>query len=162
MPAVRWTLVPLLLVMVALSACGGGGSDDEPITGEEVVAAFEDAAGGYEFEETISLVDGAVAYAPRNESDPEIVEQLNEALGESSLLWQALVFDGPDPPFDEEAAREAAFASSKLEQEGDGVYLGDNDTAYVVNGNVVATGPVLDGDTEEETLKRWQAVLDEL
>jgi hypothetical protein len=159
---VRWTLVLLLFATVALSACGGGGSDDEPIAGEEVVAAFEDAAGGYEFEETTSLVDGAAAYAPRNESDPAAVEPLNEALGESSLLWQVLVFEGSDPPLDEEAAEEAAFASSKLKQEGEGVYLGDNDTAYVVNGNVVAIGPVLDGDTDDETLKRWQAVLDEL
>jgi hypothetical protein len=161
----RWGLASLLLIALSLSACGGGNDDsagEEGITAKEAVAAFEEAAGGHEFEKAISLTDGAVAYGPKSSPDPEDVEQLNEALGESSVLWQVLVFDGADPPLDKEAVEAAAFASDKLKDEGEGVYLGDNDIAYMANGNVVVTGPVLDGNVDDVTLEGWQAVLDEL
>ncbi len=161
-----WAVVSSLLVAFALSACGGGDSSEsggeEGITAKEAVAAFEEAAGGHKFEKAISLTDGAVAYGPKSSPDPEDVEQLNEALGESSVLWQVLVFDGGDPPLDKEAVEAAAFASDKLKDEGEGVYLGDNDIAYMANGNVVVTGPVLDGNVDDVTLEGWQAVLDEL
>lgn len=158
----RWTLAPLLLAAVALSACGGDSSEDEAVSGKEVAAAFEKAAGGYGFEEASSLIDGAAAYAPKSNPDQQEVDQLNRALGESSLLWQVLVFGGPEPALEEEAVEDAALASNRLKQEGEGVYVGANNIAYVVNGNVVATGPVLNGDVDDETLKRWQAVVDEL
>ena len=161
-----WALVSSLLLVLTLSACGGGDSSDsggeEGITAKEAVAAFEKAAGGHKFEKAISLTDGAVAYGPKSSPDPEDVEKLNEALGESSVLWQVLIFEGADPPFDKEAVEAAAFASDKLKDEGEGVYLGDNDIAYMANGNVVVTGPVLDGNVDDVTLEGWQAVLDEL
>ena len=158
----RWSLLTLLLAAFALSACGGGSSDDEALSAEEVAAAFEGAAGGHKFEKATSLVDGAVAYGPQSSPDPQDVEQLNEALGESSVLWQVLIFDGADPPLEEEAVEAAAFASDKLKDEGEGVYLSDNDIAYVAHENVVVTGPVLDGNVDDVTLEGWQAVLDEL
>lgn len=161
----RWSLLTLLLAVFALSACGGGSDDssgEEAITAKEAVAAFEKAAGGHEFEKAISLTDGAVAYGPQSSPDPEDVEQLNEALGESSVLWQVLIFDGADPPLDKEAVEAAAFASDKLKDEGEGIYLGDNDIAYIAHENVVVTGPVLDGNVDDVTLEGWQAVLDEL
>lgn len=160
-----WALIAALPAALVLSACGGddssGGSDT--FTGEEVVAAFEKAAGGYEFEEATTLVEGdVVAYAPKSSSDPTVVEPLNKALGEGSVLWQVVVFEGSDPPTGEEAVKEVAFASGKLEEAEDGVYIGDSDIAYVVNGNVVANGPALDGNPDDETLKAWQSTLDSL
>jgi len=160
-----WALVSLLGLALALSACGGGDGDsggEEAITAKEAVAAFEKAAGGHEFEKAISLTDGAVAYGPQSSPDPEDVEKLNEALGESSVLWQVLIFEGADPPLDKEAVEAAAFASDKLKDEGEGVYLGDNDIAYMAHENVVVTGPVIDGNVDDVTLEGWQAVLDEL
>jgi len=159
----RWSLLTLLLAALALSACGGGSSDEEEaLSAEEVVATFEAAAGGHEFEKATSLVDGAMAYGPQSSPDPEDVEKLNEALGESSVLWQVLIFEGTDPPLDKEAVEAAAFASDKLKDEGEGVYLGDNDIAYIAHENVVVAGPVLDGNVDDVTLEGWQAVLGEL
>lgn len=151
-------------IVFTLASCGGdsGSSEKEKFAAKEVVAAFEDAAGGYEFEKTVTLVEGAVAYAPKSDADPTVVEPLNEALGEGSVLWQVLIFEGPDPPLGEEAAKEAAFASDTFKEEGDGIYIGDSGIAYAANENVVINGPALNGDPEDETLKRWKAVLDGL
>ena len=155
------SVIALLFASLALFACGGD-SEEGAVTGEEAAAAFEEAAGGYEFEKTTSLVDGAVAYAPKNDSDPDVVGQINEKLGDSSLLWQVLVFEGPEPLLDEDAVEGVAFSSSKLRSVGDGVYIGDYDTAYIADGNVVITGPVADGDPDDRTLQSWQAVLESL
>lgn len=167
--ASRWAALVLVPVALSLSACGGESdsadsaeSDDGPVTSKEVVVAFEDASGGHEFEKKTSLVDGAVAYGPHIDPDPEAVEVLNEKLGEGSVLWQVVVFDGPEPPLDEAAAKKVAFASNTFEPAGDGVFIGDYDTAYFADGNVVVTGPALDGDPDDETLKRWKAVLEGL
>jgi hypothetical protein len=160
-----WAVVALLVAAAVLASCGGNSdSSDEPTTfaPEEVAGAFEAAAGGHPFEEATSLVDGAVAYSPQSDADPDVVEDLNKELGDSSVLWQVLIFDGPKAPLDEDAAKAAAFASDGWEEAGDGVYVGDNDIAYIANGNVVITGPVLNGDIDDETLERWQAVLDSL
>ena len=79
------------------------------------------------------------------------------------LPWQVLVFEGADAPPDETAAaKAAAFASNKFDEVAEGVYIGDSDIAYVPHGNVVATGPALDGDPEDETLQGWKAVVDGL
>jgi hypothetical protein len=157
-----------VLAATALASCGGGDeeSDDADaggFTGDEVVSAFEEAAGGYPFEEATSLVDGATAYGPKNSADVDEVAPLNDALGQDSILWQVFVFDAADPPLDEEAARAVAFSSSKFEDAGDGVYLGDSDIAYVANGNVVITGPVgAEGGVDDPTLAGWRSVLDGL
>lgn len=76
--------------------------------------------------------------------------------------WQVLVFDGPAPPLDREAAEAAAFSSGTFEEAAPGVYLGDHDIAYIADRNVVITGPVLDGDLEDDTLVRWKAVVEGL
>lgn len=164
------TLGALLVAAALLTSCGGDSVDatassnppGSTFTVEEAVTAFEDAAGGYPFEKTTSLVDGAVAYAPRNSADPAEVAPLNDALGEASVAWQVLVFDGEHPPVGERAAREVAFSSKRFDDAGGGVYLGDN-AAYVVRGNVVATGPALDEDAAADpTLTGWQGVLADL
>jgi hypothetical protein len=91
-----------------------------------------------------------------------VIEPLDEGLGESSILWQVLVFEGPGAPTGTEAAKAAAFASKTFDDAADGVFIGDSDIAYVPRENVVVTGPALDGDPEEPTLQRWKAVLDGL
>jgi hypothetical protein len=164
-------LLVLLAAGVAVMSCGGGdgggdgdnaGSVAESVTAKEAVAAFEQAARGYRFEKTTSLVEGAVAYGPVGSSDPDEVRPINEALGDGSLLWQVLVFGGPDPPLERDAAKAAAFSSNTFEPAGEGIYIGDSNIAYVASRNVVITGPVLNGDPDDETLVRWKAVLDRL
>jgi hypothetical protein len=147
---------------LALASCGGG--DDEPtrLAAEDVVAAFEDAAGGYEFVETTALVNGAASYGPHNSSDNDEVAPINEALGDASLLWQVVIFEGADGPVDDEAVNEVGSASDSLDEIAPGVFLGDNNIAYVAKGNVVIGGPVLDGDPDDPTLAGWKGVLDSL
>jgi hypothetical protein len=157
----------LLLAALTLVSCGGGSDSDtdggeQALTGKEVAAAYEEAAGGYPFEKEVTLVEGAVAYGPKDAADPTELEPLNKALGESSLLWQVLVFEGPQAPTGTEAAKAAAFASRSFDEAAPGVFIGDSDIAYVPRDNVVVTGPALDGDPEEPTLTRWKAVLDSL
>lgn len=157
----------LLLAALALVSCGGGSDSDtdageQAFTGEEVAASFEEAAGGYPFEKEVTLVEGAIAYGPKDASDPAELEPLNEALGESSLLWQVLVFEGPGAPTGTEAAKAAAFASRSFDEAAPGVFIGASDIAYIPRDNVVVTGPALEGDPEEPTLTRWKAVLDSL
>jgi hypothetical protein len=108
------------------------------------------------------LVEGAVAYGPKDSSDPTELEPLDKALGESSVLWQVLVFDGPRAPTGTAAAKAAAFASKSFKEAAPGVFIGDHDIAYVPRDNVVVTGPALEGNPEEPTLTRWKAVLDSL
>jgi hypothetical protein len=98
-----------------------------------------------------------------SDSDPAAVEPLNDALGEGSVLWQMLVFEGPDAPPDETAAaKAAAFASRSFDEAAEGVFIGDSGIAYIPHGNVVVTGPALDGDPEDETVQGWKAVVDGL
>lgn len=156
----------LAALALGFAACGGDESEEgseEPtgFTSDVVLAAFEQAAGDYPFQETRTLVEGATAYAPVNSTDPVEIASLTDGLGESSIVWQVLVFDGEDPPLDGDAAEAAAFSSETFEEIEPGVYLGDNDIAYVGHGNVVINGPVLDG-AEDETLAGWKAVLDGL
>jgi hypothetical protein len=162
-PRFRWSILALLPVAFALVSCGGSDSDsDTALTGKEVAAAFEEAAGGYPFEKSITLAEGATAYAPKPDSDPAAVEPLNDALGEGSVLWQVLVFEGPDAPEATAAAKAAAFASKSFDEAAEGVFIGDSGIAYIPHGNVVATGPALDGDPEDETVQGWKAVVDGL
>ena len=109
-----------LVCASVLAACGGGddaSSDAEaeatPPTADEVVAAFEEAAGGYEFEKATSLVNRAVAYAPHNSADPDELAPINEALGDSSILWQVFIFEGEGTPVDEAAVQEVGSASDE-------------------------------------------------
>ena len=160
----------LATAVVVFGACGGGDEANEEAAGEEtvfangvataedVVAAFEQEAGGHDFEEATTLVDGAVAYSPA--SGP-VVAGLEEQLGESSVLWQVLVFTGSDPPLDGEAAGAAAFSSNELNEVGEGVYIGDQGIAYAARGNVVVTGPA-GGSPQDATLTAWRGVLDGL
>jgi hypothetical protein len=153
----------VVALAAGLTACGGGGDDsDSAFTGEEVTAAFEEAAGGYPFEEVTSLVNGADAYGPASEDDTAAIRELEDSLGESSLTWQVAVFDGDEPPTGEQAAKKVAFSSSKFEEQEEGVWFGDHHFAYVVNGNAVANGPVLDETLDDETLQGWRSVLDSL
>lgn len=159
---------PLALLLAAivsaalLAACGSDSGGSGSLTGEEVTSAYEEAADGYPFEKVTSLVDGAAAYGPKSESDPALTQKLEETLGESSLVWQVAVFEGEDPPTGEAAAKKVAFSSDKFEEAEDGVWLGDHDFAYVASGNAVANGPVLGEALDDETMKRWRAVLDSL
>jgi hypothetical protein len=155
---------------MAASSCGGDDGGDSAaaqdgvgvIAAEDAVAAFEDAAGGYKFEESTTLADGATAYAPVSSPDPEVVAPVNKALGDGSILWQLLVFESVAPPLDADAAKAAAFSSNRFEEVEPGIYLGDSDIAYVPHGNLVITGPVLDGNVDDPTLVNWKAVLDGL
>ena len=154
----RRGLAILLASATALAACGGGDDPDGDDPGEatlfangvavteDVLAAFEADAGGVEFEESTTLVEGAEAFSPASGSD---------------LLWQVLVFTGADPPLDAEAARAAAFSSKQFDEAGEGVYIGDNGFAYAARGNVVIAGPAA-GSPQDATLTRWRAVLDGL
>jgi len=159
-----------IVLALSLVACGGGddggGSSTTEASGppwsvEAVSEAFEDA-GGAPFSEATSLVEGAVALSPGeiDVDDPALAE-LNEALGDSSVLYQVYVFDGTDPPLDEAAAEAVAFSSETFEDAGDGVFLGDFDTAYYANGNVVVTGPVT-GGADDPTLVASSEVIDGL
>jgi len=155
-------LAALVSMVPIMAACGGTDTGSAPTTAKEAAGAFEEAAGGYEFQKATSLVDGAVAYGPLNSADPETVRPLNEGLGDGSVAWQVVVFTGDNPPMDRDAAKAVAFASKTFKPAGGGVYMGDSDFAYIANGNVVVTGPVLNGDTSDPTLMRWKAVLDEI
>jgi hypothetical protein len=136
-------------------------SGADTFASDAVLSAFEEAAGGYQFEEATSRVDGATAYGPVNSADTEEVAPINDALGESSILWQVFVFEGAAPPLDEEAAKAVAFSSKKFEQIDDGVYLGDSDIAYAPRANVVVVRPI-GGDPQDETLAGWKSVLEGL
>jgi hypothetical protein len=156
-----------LACALVIGACGGGDDSEAPaepatLTADEVVAAFEEAAGGYEFEKVTSLVSGTTAYGPHNSADVDVVEPINSALGEGSLLWQVFVFDGADTLVDEEAAKEVGSASNTFDEVEPGVFFGDHDIAYIAKGNVVIVGPVLGGDTGDPTLVGWKGVLDSL
>lgn len=164
-----WKGLSVALLLVGVAACGGddGGGDSEaedtgpPWTVEEVSAAFAEA-GGVEFEEQTSLVDGAVALGPGEiDLDDPALQELNAALGDSSVLYQVFVFDGADPPLDEAAAEAVAFSSEAFEDQGDGIFLGDFDTAYYGRGNVVVSGPVT-GGVDDPTLAAWIEVVDGL
>ncbi len=164
-------LAAIAVLALGLGACGGDDSGDSgeettaeatTFAAEDVTAAFEEAAGGYPFEETTSLVEGATAYGPHNSADLVELEPLHEGLGESSIVWQFVVFDGTDPPLDADAAKEVAFASKKFDEIEPGVFLGDSDIAYIARGNVVINGPLLEGNPDDETLDGWKAVLDGL
>lgn len=153
-----------------MAGCGGGGTEEPPATAqggppfsvEEVRAAFE-AASGVPFSEQMSLVDGAVALsAGQLAVDSPELQAYNDALGESSVLFEVYVFEGDDPPLYTEAARATALSSSTFEDIGRGVYLGDFDTAYYANGNVVVRGPLLNGNPDDETLDAWRQVVDSL
>jgi hypothetical protein len=159
----------IVVCALALASCGGGGDDEssttaEPTTytAENVVAAFQEAAGGYPFDAAESLIPDAVTYAPKNSSDPAAVAPLNEALGDASVLWQVAIFEGDDPPLDQAAVEEVGSASEELDEAAPGVFIGDNDIAYAANGNVVIFGPALDGDPEDPTVVGWKGVLDGL
>lgn len=158
-------LTPLLLAAtaVALGSCGGDGKqgDGDVVAVADAVAAFERKAGGYKFKKTPSLVDGAMTYQPINRANVKKVNSLNKALGDTSILWQVVVFDGPEPLLDEAAAKAAAVFSTKFEEVESGVFLGESDIAYVAHKNVVITGPT-GGDVEDKTLTRWKAVIDDL
>jgi len=159
-------LTPLLLAAtaVALGYCGGDGTkegDGDVVAVADAVAAFERKAGGYKFKETPSLVDGGITYQPANRANVKKVNPLNKALGDTSILWQVVIFDGPEPPLDEAAAKAVAVFSTKFEEVESGVFLGESDIAYVAHKNVVITGPT-GGDVEDNTLTRWKAVLDDL
>lgn len=157
----------IVVCALALASCGGGDESSttaEPttFTADDVVAAFEEAAGGYPFVEATSLIPDAVTYAPKNSADPAKLAPLNDALGESSVLWQVAIFEGDDPLLDEAAVKEVGSASESLDEVAPGVFLGDNSIAYAANGNVVIFGPALDGDPEDPTVVGWKAVLDGL
>ena len=162
------SVVAIVALVGALGfASRGGGDEAAPeattFAAEDVVAAFEEGAGGYSFEKTITLVeDGATAYAPVNSADPTELAPLTGGLGEGSIVWQVVVFEGADPPLDADAAKAVAFASKKFEEAEPGIFLGDSDIGYVARGNVVIDGPVLDGDLADDTLVGWKAVLDGL
>ena len=160
-----------MLAATVLAGCGGddGGTEPPataeggpPFSVEEVSAAFE-AAAGVPFSEQASSVDGAVALSagPLPVDSPEL-QAYNDALGESSVLFEVYVFEGDDPPLYTEAAQATASSSSTFEDIGQGVYLGDFDTAYYANGNVVVRGPLLNGNPDDETLDAWRQVVDSL
>jgi hypothetical protein len=46
----RWVALALVPLAFALSSCGDSRSEPEALTAKEVVAAYEEAAGGYPFE----------------------------------------------------------------------------------------------------------------
>ena len=122
-------LGPCVCALLALTGCGGDDGGPEPpasaeggppFSVEEVAAAFE-AAGGVPFTEQTSLVDGAVALsAGQIDIDSPELATYNEALGESSVLFEVYVFEGEDPPLYTEAARAAAFSSGTFEDIGVG------------------------------------------
>ena len=157
------TLLLLAATAVTLGSCGGDGKqgDGDVVAVADVVAAFERKAGGYKFKKTPSLVDGGITYQPANRANVKKVNPLNKALGDTSILWQVVIFDGPEPPLDEAAAKAVAVFSTKFEEVESGVFLGESDIAYVAQKNVVITGPT-GGDVEDKTLTRWKAVLDDL
>jgi hypothetical protein len=161
----------LVLAVTVLAGCGGddGGTEPQataeggpPFSVEEVSAAFE-AVAGVPFSEQASRVDDAVALSagPLPVDSPEL-QAYNDALGESAVLFEVYVFEGEDPPLYTEAARATASSSSTFEDIGQGVYLGDFDTAYYANGNVVVRGPLLNGNPDDETLDAWRQVVDSL
>ncbi|HEY5887272.1 MAG TPA: hypothetical protein VIT24_06055 [Acidimicrobiales bacterium] len=95
-------------------------------------------------------------------ADSPELRAYNDALGESSVLFEVYVFEGDDPPLDTEAAQATASASGTFEDIGQGVHLGDFDTAYYANGDVVVRGPLLNGNPADDTLDAWRQVVDSL